>query len=277
MTTYAIGDVQGCFASLNDLLDKIHFKPDQDRLWFTGDLVNRGPQSLEVLRFVMGLGDQAITVLGNHDFHLLAIAAGHSTQQKHDTLEAVLAAPDRDQLLDWLRRRPLLHRDDALGYILVHAGITPQWSLTEAQQRAKEVETVLRSDQLDSFLANMYGNQPDYWQDDLSGWDRLRFITNVFARIRFCDAEGRLDMHQKGAPGKQPQGLLPWFNLRQAESNTIIFGHWSTLDAQQRVGMLSLDSGCLWGGQLTAARLKKDHAELLQVPCPAQQAVDDLT
>jgi len=212
MAVYAIGDIQGCYAELMALLEAVQFDAASDQLWFTGDLVNRGPESLRVLRFVRDLNERtpsaAITVLGNHDLHLLAVAAGEGRQHHSDTLDEILAAPDRETLLDWLRHQPLLHHDAALGVTLIHAGLPPQWSLLEAQQYAGEVEAVLRGDSYQEFFAHMYGNQPDQWQENLTGWDRLRFITNCFTRLRYCDADGKLDLQAKGAPGSQPAGVV---------------------------------------------------------------------
>lgn len=231
MAVYAMGDIQGCYAELMALLEKIQFDASADQLWFTGDLVNRGPESLRVLRFVRELNERtpnaAITVLGNHDLHLLAVAAGKSQQHRSDTLDEILDAPDRDILLDWLRHQPLLHHDAALGVTLIHAGLPPQWTLAEAQQYAAEVETVLQSEQHAEFFAHMYGDQPNRWQDDLTGWDRLRFMTNCFTRLRYCDANGRLEMQAKGAPGSQAAGDMPWFEVagRQSSENQFVFGH----------------------------------------------------
>lgn len=269
MTTYAIGDVQGCFDALQALLEKIRFDPSRDTLWFTGDLVNRGPQSLETLRFVSGLGKRAVTVLGNHDLHLLAVASGTAKRKKQDTLDEVLTAPDGGPLLDWLRHRPLLHHDVALGWTLVHAGLLPQWDLAEAQQLAREAEIVLRSDAADNFLANMYGDLPDRWHENLAGHERLRVIVNAFTRLRYCDPEGKMELHFKGAPGSQPPGLVPWFQAphRRSGAEHIVFGHWSTLGAHQDHGVLGLDGGCLWGRELCGARLEPGATQILSVRC----------
>ncbi|HEX20025.1 MAG TPA: symmetrical bis(5'-nucleosyl)-tetraphosphatase [Acidiferrobacteraceae bacterium] len=274
MTTYAIGDVQGCYQALDQLLDKIAFSPGYDRLWFTGDLVNRGPRSLEVLRFVKSLGDTAITVLGNHDLHLLAIAAGHAPVKKFDTIDDVLAAPDSDELLHWLQQRPLMHHEAALGYTLVHAGIYPQWSVSKALVLAAEVESALRGDAASEFFSHMYSNEPALWRDTLDHHARLCFITNVFTRMRYCLADGSLDMYEKGAPDKARGGLLPWFKMSRSNPwpGTIVFGHWSTLDIYHGDGVISLDSGCHWGGKLTALVL--DDLKLMQLhqlACEPQQ------
>jgi bis(5'-nucleosyl)-tetraphosphatase (symmetrical) len=272
MAVYAIGDLQGCFDELQALLDKISFDPVEDQLWFTGDLVNRGPKSLETLRFIHDLGPAAVTVLGNHDLHLLASAYGSRMDHAKDTLKPVLAAPDREELIDWLRRQPLLHHNAALGFTLVHAGLPPQWDLQLAQCCATEVETVLRSDGIGDFLANMYGNKPKQWSGKLTGHDRLRFIINCFTRLRFCDTDGRLDLKSKGAPGSQPDNYLPWFEIpsRASKNLNIIFGHWSTLGLRNDPGVYPIDSACLWGGQLTALRIDTEP-ERIDLPCPGQQ------
>ena len=263
MATYAIGDLQGCFQELITLLDEINFDEKKDRLWFTGDIVNRGPESLAALRFVKQLN--AITVLGNHDLHLLAIAAGKAKPHKEDTLDAILNAPDKADLLDWLLHLPLLHQDPELGYTLVHAGLPPQWDLTDAFNYAKEIEDVVRGHHAENFFSNMYGDQPDKWSDELQSWDRLRFITNCFTRIRYCDPEGRLTLEEKGPPGTQAKPFIPWFNVvnRKSSSQKIIFGHWATLrlvNGQdfENINVYPLDTGCLWGGKLTALRLEDE-------------------
>ena len=206
MAIFAIGDVQGCYDQLRRLLERLSFNPDEDRLWFTGDLVNRGPQSLETLRYISALGERAVCVLGNHDLHLLALAAGVDRHKSTDTLDAILTAPDRDDLLHWLRLRPLLHHDATLGYTLIHAGLPPQWDLVAASACARELESVLRSPAHTDFFASMYGNQPDRWSPELSGMERLRFIINCYTRLRYCNADGALDLASKGPPGTQPAG-----------------------------------------------------------------------
>lgn len=254
MTTYAIGDIQGCFEPLQQLLDRIHFDPLNDHLWFCGDLVNRGPHSLATLRFIQSLGDRAKCVLGNHDLHLLALWHGNPKAKKHHTLNDILEAPDGQELIDWLRHQPLIHSDEALGFHMIHAGLPPQWSITQAKSAAQEVESVLRSDQYPNFLAEMYGNLPNQWDENLSGIDRLRFITNCFTRLRYCDTKGILNFKEKGQPGTQAANLLPWYLHpdRQTSSENIVFGHWSTIGFQRNDRSWALDSGCLWGGKLTA-------------------------
>jgi bis(5'-nucleosyl)-tetraphosphatase (symmetrical) len=269
MAVYAIGDIQGCYDELLELLATLRFERQRDRLWFVGDLVNRGPKSLETLRFVRGLGPAAVTVLGNHDLHLLAAAHGIRPDNiDDDTLEPILAASDRDELIDWLRRLPLLHYDAELGYLMVHAGLPPQWDLALAQRCAGEIEAVLRGDRLESFLARMYGNKPKQWSGELDGWDRLRFIVNCFTRMRFCDRNGRLELKSSGPPGSQPEGYYPWYEVpgRASRDMNIIFGHWSTLRAPDIPGVYAIDSGCLWGGQLTALRIDT-RPERIELPC----------
>ncbi len=276
MAVYAVGDVQGCFAALQQLLADINFRPSADRLWFTGDLVNRGPQSADVMRFVMSLGETAISVLGNHDLHLLAVAAGKAKLRRQDTIADVLQSEDCKALLDWLRQRPLLHHDAELGLTLVHAGLLPQWDLQRAMGVAREVETVLRGPDADEFFVHMYGNQPRLWREDLAGWDRLRVIVNAFTRLRYCDRKGRMDLSPTGPPGSQPKHLLPWFQLpdRRTKPLTIIFGHWSTLGVWHKDGVIGLDTGCVWGRALTAVRLDDGRRDFFQTRCPQQQSPD---
>ena len=277
MATYAIGDIQGCFDQLLTLLEKIEFNQHSDQLWFTGDLVNRGSQSLETLRFVKNLGDKAITVLGNHDLHLLAVSEGHTKYHRaKDTLTQILEAPDRKELLDWLRHRPLLHHDKTTGFTLVHAGLPPQWSLAKAQFCAQEVEAVLQSDAYPAYLEKMYGNEPDTWSDTLTGWDRLRFITNCFSRLRFCDDRGTLLLDEKGGPGTQPQGFLPWFDVpdRANVDMKIIFGHWSTLEHCEAKNVFPIDTGCLWGGKLSALRIDTSAPQTTSIACEQMMKPD---
>jgi bis(5'-nucleosyl)-tetraphosphatase (symmetrical) len=271
VTIWAIGDIQGCFEPLRRLLERLEFDPARDRLWFTGDLVNRGPNSLETLRFVKNLGEAALTVLGNHDLHLLAVAAQQRKAHRHDTLHGVLDAPDTEELLDWLRRQPLLHRE--AGWVLIHAGLPPQWDIETAQRLAREVESALQGPDCRAFFAEMYGDAPELWSEDLKGWARLRFITNCLTRMRYCDKKGRINLKEKGAPGTQPDRFLPWFAApgRRSREARIVFGHWSTLGFYAGENCFGLDSGCLWGGELTALRLDDGAAERVSVPCPAAQ------
>jgi bis(5'-nucleosyl)-tetraphosphatase (symmetrical) len=266
MAIYAIGDVQGCFVELQRLLELIQFNPGKDTLWFTGDLINRGPASLETLRFIRELGDAAITVLGNHDIHLLAVAAGIGHPKAGDTLDAILASEDRDELLNWLRQRPLMHTQH--GYSLIHAGLPPQWSIDDAEAAARSVETVLRGSKNRQFLAHLYGNQPDKWNKSLNGFDRYRFITNCFTRMRYCDREGRLDFSEACKPGNQAPGLIPWFELpaRRSRGANILFGHWASLGYHEYDGCIALDSGCLWGRDLTALRIEGGQKQRYSVP-----------
>mgnify|MGYP001809919764 CR=1 FL=1 len=268
MSIYAIGDLQGCYRELRTLLDRLAFDPHADQLWFVGDLVNRGPDSLAVLRFVRDLGDAALVVLGNHDLHLLALAAGNRRHAAKNTLDAVLKAPDRDELLDWLRHRPLLHHDAERRFTLIHAGLPPQWDLTEARSCAAELEAVLRSGDRDYLLA-LYGNQPNRWSPALTGMDRLRFITNCFTRLRFCTPDGKLALKEKGELGSQSPGLIPWFQVpgRRTRDDRIIFGHWSTLGYRDGDNIWAIDSGCLWGGALTAICLDDWPMRPIQLGC----------
>ncbi|MDI6749635.1 MAG: symmetrical bis(5'-nucleosyl)-tetraphosphatase [Pseudomonadota bacterium] len=268
MATYAIGDVQGCFEPLQRLLDYLRFSPATDRLWFVGDLVNRGPQSLEVLRFVKSLGDAAITVLGNHDLHLVMQAAGFGKASKEDTLDAVFAAPDRDDLLAWLRSCPLFHVEGE--WAMVHAGLLPSWDVAKARALSDEVSAALTAPDYRDFLAHMWGSEPDAWRDDLTGWDRLRVIVNAMTRMRFVTPEGRMEFRapgSKGPPERGPAGTLPWFAVpeRKSADHLIVFGHWSALGFRQMDKVLALDSGCLWGGSLTAVRL--EDRRVFQMPC----------
>ncbi|OJZ15914.1 MAG: bis(5'-nucleosyl)-tetraphosphatase (symmetrical) [Thiobacillus sp. 63-78] len=269
MSTYAIGDPQGCQTSLLRLLDEVKFDPAADRLWLVGDLVNRGPDSLAVLRFVKNLGSTAISVLGNHDLHLLALAEGYGRAHKGDTLDAVLAAPDRDELLHWLRQRKLAWREG--DFLMVHAGVLPGWTLDDTMQRAAEAEAVLHGAHYRDFFAQMYGNAPVAWDGDLQGVERLRVIVNAFTRLRYCTPTGEMEFHHKGAPGTQPAGWLPWFEVpgRQSAAATLVFGHWSTLGLVNRPGLIALDTGCLWGGKLSAVRLEDRQAFAVQ--CPQMQ------
>jgi bis(5'-nucleosyl)-tetraphosphatase (symmetrical) len=258
MPVWAIGDLQGCHDPLDRLLEKIRFDPARDRLWFCGDIVNRGPRSLATLRRVKALGDRAVVVLGNHDLHLLAAAVGsRKNLRRKDTLDDILDAPDRKELIEWLRHRPVLHHDPETGYTMVHAGLPPDWDLADAAAAASELETCLRGNKLGKFLSSMYGNLPDKWSAGLTGSERLRFITNCFTRLRYCRRDGRLDLGFKGAPEHAPADVLPWFRIpgRRSANLKIVFGHWSTLGSVPDPGVFPLDTGCVWGGRLTALRL----------------------
>ena len=265
MAIYAVGDVQGCHAELVQLLDQITFDQAADKLWLVGDLVNRGPDSLQVLRLVKSLGDSAITVLGNHDLHLLAVAEGATELNRNDTLDEILNAPDREELLHWLRNQRLLHAQD--GYVLVHAGLLPQWNVVQAESLAREVEAALRGDDYATFLARMYGNAPHNWDDELTGYKRLRVIVNAFTRMRICTKEGEMEFKFKGEVQNIPTSYLPWFDVPKRAScdATVIFGHWSALGLLLRKNVIALDTGCLWGGPMSAIRL--EDRQLFQVSC----------
>ncbi|RPI16059.1 MAG: symmetrical bis(5'-nucleosyl)-tetraphosphatase [Lysobacterales bacterium] len=258
MAIYAVGDVQGCGSELESLLHALRFDARSDRLWFVGDLVNRGPRSLEVLRLVRSLGDAAIVVLGNHDLHLLALARGAAEPAEGDeSLQGILDAPDREPLLDWLQSRPMLHHDPALDVTMIHAGLPPQWDVVLARRCAAELESALRGDQSGRLFERMYGSRPDLWRDDLEGDDRLRFITNALTRLRACDGAGRLLLKHKGPPSALPAGVYPWFRApgRRSTGRRIVCGHWSALGYLDEDGVLALDTGCVWGGSLTARRI----------------------
>ncbi len=259
-STYAIGDVQGCFDDLLRLLHKVDFDPDKDQIWFTGDLVNRGPNSLEILRFVRGLGNSAVTVLGNHDLLLLAAAVGAVKVRKKDSLTEVLDAPDCEDLLFWLRHQPLLHHDEQLGYTMVHAGLPPQWDLATAESCAREVETVLQNRNYGELLKHMEGDKPRLWSNDLEGWDRLRFIVNCFTQLRYCDRDGRLALDGKGAGRAGKKRIVPWFAVpsRASDGMSILFGHWASLTQRdiKSPGVYHLDTGCADRGCFTALRLE---------------------
>ncbi len=270
---YVIGDLQGCHASwlqLQSMIDAAHSPACSPRLWFAGDLVNRGPASLASLRAVRALGPRAQSVLGNHDLHLLAASQGIRPFHKSDTLADILAAPDAAELLDWVRHRPMALFEE--GHLLVHAGVLPQWSVQQTLALASEVETVLRGPHWVDFLRNMYGNQPDQWSDHLQGAARLRCIVNGLTRLRFCDQNGVMDFVTKEGTGEgsnaAPQGYMPWFDVpqRKSQDTTVVFGHWSTLGLVQRTNLIALDTGCVWGGKLTAVRLS-DRA-VFQAACP---------
>lgn len=268
MATYAIGDIQGCFDELQALLALLRFGRG-DRLWFVGDLVNRGPKSLEVLRFVRDLGERAVTVLGNHDLHLVTQHEGFERSRGDDTFGDVLGASDRGELVDWLRTRALMHEEG--DFAMVHAGLVPQWSVAKGLQLAGEVEGALRAASYREFLANMYGSTPETWNDELRGWDRLRVIVNAMTRMRFCTPAGKMDFRAKGAGA--PAGYRPWFDLRPKDEQTLVCGHWSALGLKVTQRLLALDSGCVWGGKLTAIRL--EDRRKYEVPCRGYQAAGD--
>ncbi|UMZ11520.1 symmetrical bis(5'-nucleosyl)-tetraphosphatase [Pseudomonas sp. MPFS] len=255
MATYAVGDLQGCLEPLQCLLEQVAFDPARDRLWLVGDLVNRGPQSLETLRYLYSIRDSLVCVLGNHDLHLLAAWRNVGRLKKSDTLREILEAPDCEELLQWLRQQKLMHYDEARKTALVHAGIAPQWSLKKAQKYATEVELALQDDSLfEPFLEGMYGNDPAKWDNDLKGITRLRVITNYFTRMRFCTSEGKLDLKTKEGLDTAPPGYAPWFSHKERKTREIriIFGHWAALEGQSNEpGIIALDSGCVWGGSMT--------------------------
>ncbi|MDD4913000.1 MAG: symmetrical bis(5'-nucleosyl)-tetraphosphatase [Sideroxydans sp.] len=263
MANFVVGDIQGCFTELQLLLKKTEFDPTKDKLWIVGDLVNRGSGSLEVLRLVKALGDSAITVLGNHDLHLLAVGAGVAQLHRSDTLDEILSAPDRDELLTWLRQQRLMYVEG--DNVMVHAGLLPQWSVRQAAKLAREVEAALRGDDYVKFLEHMYGNTPNSWDDELTGYKRLRVITNAFTRLRVCTSEGEMEYKFKGEVEKIPAGFVPWFDVpkRASQDATVIFGHWSALGLKVTPNIIALDTGCLWGGTLTAMRL--EDRQLFQV------------
>ena len=278
MALYLIGDVQGCDAALGQLLAEVGFSPSRDRFVLLGDAVNRGPDSLAVLRRLRALDDAADTLLGNHDLHLLAVAAGVRVPHRSDTLDAILNAPDRAALLDWLRQRPLALMER--GWLLVHAGVLPQWTPAQVLALAAEVEARLRAPDVGTWLHRMYGNHPDRWDDGLTGEDRWRVIVNALTRLRFCSADGVMEFATKDSAAQAPAGFLPWFDVpgRRSAGTPIAFGHWSTLGPLRRADLLALDTGCVWGGQLSAARLPDGleapdarRAEIIRIPCPQAQ------
>ncbi|EGA71986.1 diadenosine tetraphosphatase [Vibrio sinaloensis DSM 21326] len=255
MSNYIVGDIQGCFDELQQLLQQADFNPKHDTIWFAGDLVARGPKSLETLRYVKSLGQSAKVILGNHDLHLLAVSLGIHKVKKKDQTAPILVANDKDELLNWLRHQPLLAEHPE--FVMCHAGISPQWDLAQARSAAKEVETILKSDQWTWLIENMYDNQPDYWQPTLSGIERYRYTINAFTRMRFCFSDGRLDMACKLPPSEvKDNTLLPWFQLaeRIPLEKTVLFGHWAALEGYEGKDVIGLDTGCVWGGSLTMLR-----------------------
>jgi bis(5'-nucleosyl)-tetraphosphatase (symmetrical) len=271
VTRYAVGDVQGCHEELRTLLARLKFSADRDQLWLVGDLVNRGPSSLKVLRLVRDLGANAVVVLGNHDLHLLAVARGARRKRKSDTLDEILEAPDRDMLLEWLRSRPLAHWES--GDLMVHAGLVPQWTLAQAVSLSREIEQALATAP-DALLAGMYGDEPERWSDELAGMERLRFAINVLTRLRVCTADGRIDLKLKGKPPHPGSPFKPWFELdtRRSSDARIIFGHWSALGLVLRERLAGLDSGCVWGGALTAINLDVQEPPVA-VSCSSYQEI----
>ncbi|MBA4500938.1 symmetrical bis(5'-nucleosyl)-tetraphosphatase [Marinobacterium marinum] len=269
MATYAIGDIQGCYDEFRYLLEQIKFT-EADRLWLTGDLVNRGPRSLETLRYIRQLGDRVITVLGNHDLHLLALHAGVG-RKTHPTLDPILQAPDCDVLMHWLRHRPLLHEDKALGYVMTHAGIPHIWSLKQARSYAHELEQVLQGPEHLEFFHHMYGNRPYRWRNDLAGHNRWRAITNYLTRMRFIQADGTLEFKANGSPGTAPDGYAPWFEQPREKplKRHQLFGHWAAFGFNQLPDITALDSGCVWGNALTAVRL--EDGNWFSQPCPGNR------
>ncbi|HVN45887.1 MAG TPA: symmetrical bis(5'-nucleosyl)-tetraphosphatase [Steroidobacteraceae bacterium] len=271
MTRYAIGDVQGCDQELRNLLGRLKFSADRDQLWFVGDLVNRGPRSLAALRTVRALADNAVVVLGNHDLHLLAVACGAQRRRRSDTLDELLAAPDRDALIEWLLLRPLAHAEGR--DLMVHAGVVPQWTASQTLALAAEVSSALRRDPRTLF-ERMYGDEPECWHEQLEGAERLRFIINVLTRLRVCTADGRVDISLKGPPPPRASPLRPWFEHRGRATRDVrvIFGHWSALGLIERPDVLGLDTGCVWGGSLTAKDLDSD-APCVSIECAAYQQI----
>ena len=280
MALYLIGDPQGCDEPLQRLLDKIAFSPSRDTLVVLGDLVNRGPASAKVLRRMERLGAAARSLLGNHDLHLLGVAHGARKTGRRDTLSGVLEAPDRDAMLDWLRQQYMALRHASAGgdLLMVHAGVLPSWTVEDALSRAGELESVLRGPAIAEFLPTMYGNEPARWSDSLTGVDRLRVIVNAFTRMRFCTPEGVMEFEAKDAAGGAPEGFMPWFDVpgRRTASATVAFGHWSTLGWLSRPDLISTDTGCVWGGCLSAVRIgaTPQERELIQVKCAQSQKPD---
>lgn len=265
MATYAIGDLQGCYQKYTELVELIGFSASRDKLWLVGDIVNRGPDSLSLLRSLMALNDAVIMVLGNHDLHLLQVATDPIFERPGDTLQSTLGAPDKEILLGWLRRQRLFYAEDE--YALVHAGLLPDWTIDQASILAHEVESVIRSDHFDDFSPKMYGNEPDRWHGSLRGERRWRVIINAMTRLRVCTPEGKMNFSYKGNPATVPKGYLPWFDApnRASKRSTVIFGHWSALGLRLERNLIALDTGCLWGGCLTAVRL--EDRKVFQVPC----------
>ncbi|AZT85301.1 symmetrical bis(5'-nucleosyl)-tetraphosphatase [Marinobacter sp. NP-4(2019)] len=266
MTDYAIGDIQGCYDRLRDVLDKVDFSPSRDRLWVAGDLINRGPASLETLRFIEGLGDAAVVALGNHDLHLLAVALGGHQIRKKDTLDGILDAPDQAQLVDWLRQQKLCIYDSARNLVMAHAGLPHIWTPEQAVAHAQEVEAVISGDSAQEYFTHMYGNRPERWDDSLIGVDRWRVITNYFTRMRFIAADGTLELTTKESADSAPEGFAPWFEFPRQDNVKVIFGHWAALEGRTgKEQFIGLDTGCVWGGALTIMNL--DSGEKIHCDC----------
>lgn len=261
MATYAIGDIQGCYQTFILLLNKIQFNPEQDELWLAGDLINRGEASLEVLEFALKYKKSIRCVLGNHDLHFLAVESGEHLARPKDTFQEILESPKREKIVKWLKKQPLMITDKKKGYVMSHAGLPPAWGFKQAQRYANEVTQYIQSNRADHFFAAMYGDTPAYWSDDHEGVSRLRYITNGFTRMRFCYANGELELKTKGAPGSQPPFLYPWYQLRKKKPKyNVLFGHWASLVGEcDKPGYFALDTGCVWGRQLSALRLEDQH------------------
>lgn len=266
MTDYAIGDIQGCYDRLKDVLAKVDFSPSRDRLWVAGDLINRGPSSLKTLRYIESLGDSAVVVLGNHDLHLLAVALGGHAPKRKDTLAEILRAPDRDKLVNWLRQQNLCVYDSERNIMMAHAGVPHIWSIQQALDSAREVEDVIRGEDAQEYFALMYGNKPEGWNEKLTGMDRWRVITNYFTRMRFIARDGRLELTTKEHAGSAPKGFAPWFDFPRPDGLRVIFGHWAAIEGETgKDQFIGLDTGCVWGGTLTMMNL--DTGEKIHCDC----------
>ncbi|EON93413.1 diadenosine tetraphosphatase [Marinobacter lipolyticus SM19] len=266
MTDYAIGDIQGCYDRLRDVLDKVDFSPSRDRLWVAGDLINRGPASLETLRFIEGLGESGVVALGNHDLHLLAVALGGHQTRKKDTLDGILDAPDQARLVDWLRQQRLCIHDSARNLFMAHAGLPHIWTPEQAVAHAREVESVIAGSAAEEYFTHMYGNKPERWDDSLTGMDRWRIITNYFTRMRFITADGTLELATKESANSAPEGFAPWFEFPRRDNVKVIFGHWAALEGKTgKDQFIGLDTGCVWGGALTIMNL--DSGEKIHCDC----------
>ena len=276
MATWAIGDVQGCLSSLDQLLGEIAFRPEVDKLWLVGDLVGRGPDPCGVLDLLISLEERAVCVLGNHDLHLIAASFELQQVKAEDNLSPILQHPDRSKYIEFLLKQPLIHFSSEINWIMAHAGVYPWWSLSESLKLAEEVSFVLKGRNPESFLEHMYGDHPVKWDTRLSGKDRLRFITNVFTRMRLCNAKGQLDLKHKSNLASAPVGFLPWFDYENPGlgDTRVVFGHWSTLGLVQKSRYLGLDSGCVWGGRLSAVHLESEHVNIFSVPCGSTATIN---